>query len=116
VKQYIDSHQEKFLLQFLGHDALLLEYQTLIQDIGNPIHVFPFYNNTIILGDYTVDFSVLNIVDHSLKVWAVIVRAGPAVIHVLAYHMKVIVPCVGLKHGALRLDTRAFPLLLIVAA
>ena len=38
MKQYIDSHQEKFLLQFLGHDALLLEYQTLIQDTGNPIH------------------------------------------------------------------------------
>ena len=69
-----------------------------------------------ILGDYAVDFPVLDVVDHPLKTGAVIVCAGPAVVHVLAYHMKAMVPRVGLKHGALRLDADALPLLLIVMA
>lgn len=35
---YIKNNQEKFLLQFQKNDALLAEYQTLIQDVGSPIH------------------------------------------------------------------------------
>ena len=35
---YVKSNQEKFLLQFLKNDALLSEYQALMQDTGNPIH------------------------------------------------------------------------------
>ena len=36
--QYIKNNQEKFLLQFLKKDALLAEYQALMQDTGNPVH------------------------------------------------------------------------------
>ena len=36
--QYIKNNQEKFLLQFLKSDALLAEYQALMQDTGSPIH------------------------------------------------------------------------------
>ena len=38
AEQYIQSHQEDFLLQFLKRDALLAEYQALAQDTENPIH------------------------------------------------------------------------------
>ena len=36
--QHIKINQEKFLLQFLKDDALLEEYQALMQDTENPIH------------------------------------------------------------------------------
>ena len=35
---HIKSNQETFLLQFLKTDALLAEYQALVQDTGSPIH------------------------------------------------------------------------------
>jgi len=35
---HIKTNQEKFLLQFLKNDALLTEYQSLLQDTGSPIH------------------------------------------------------------------------------
>lgn len=38
AEQYIKDNQEKFLLQFLKNDALLAEYQALVQDTGNPLH------------------------------------------------------------------------------
>ena len=38
AEQHIKNNQEKFLLQFLKNDALLAEYQALMQDTGNPIH------------------------------------------------------------------------------
>ena len=38
AEQYIKTNQEKFLLQFLKNDALLAEYQALIQDPNNPLH------------------------------------------------------------------------------
>ena len=38
AEQYIKINQEKFLLQFLKNDALLAEYQALIQDLNNPLH------------------------------------------------------------------------------
>ena len=38
AEQYIKTNQEKFLLQFLRNDALLAEYQALIQDLNNPLH------------------------------------------------------------------------------
>lgn len=38
AEQYIKNQQEKFLLQFLKNEALMTEYQTLIQDTDNPIH------------------------------------------------------------------------------
>lgn len=38
AEMYIKTNQEKFLLQLLENDALLLEYQALMQDAGNPIH------------------------------------------------------------------------------
>ena len=38
AEQYIKINQEKFLLQFLKNDALLAEYQALMQDTGSPIH------------------------------------------------------------------------------
>lgn len=38
AEQYIKINQEKFLLQFLKDDALLAEYQALMQDTENPIH------------------------------------------------------------------------------
>ena len=38
AEQYIKINQEKFLLQFLKNDALLAEYQALIQDPNNPLH------------------------------------------------------------------------------
>ena len=38
AEQYIKNNQEKFLLQFLKTDALLAEYQALMQDTDNPIH------------------------------------------------------------------------------
>ena len=36
--QHIKANQEEFLLQFLKNDALLAEYQALIQDTDNPLH------------------------------------------------------------------------------
>lgn len=36
--QHIKSRSETFLLQFMKNDALLAEYQTLVQDIGSPLH------------------------------------------------------------------------------
>ena len=38
AEQYMKINQEKFLLQFLENEALLAEYQTLVQDTGSPIH------------------------------------------------------------------------------
>lgn len=38
AETYIKKNQEKFLLQFLESDALLAEYQALVQDTANPIH------------------------------------------------------------------------------
>lgn len=38
AEQYIKSHQEEFLVDFLQKEALLAEYQALIQDAGSPIH------------------------------------------------------------------------------
>ena len=38
AEQYIKGHQEDFLLQFLKNDALLAEYQELVQNTSNPIH------------------------------------------------------------------------------
>ena len=36
--QYIKVNQEKFLLQFLKNDALLAEYQALVQNPDSPLH------------------------------------------------------------------------------
>lgn len=36
--RYIENRQETILLAFLKNDALLAEYQTLVQDAGNQIH------------------------------------------------------------------------------
>lgn len=38
ARRYIKINQEKFLLQFLENDALLTEYQALVQDTGSAIH------------------------------------------------------------------------------
>ena len=38
AEKYIKANQEKFLIEFLENDALLAEYQALIQDTGNPMH------------------------------------------------------------------------------
>ena len=38
AEQYIEKNQNEFLLQFLKNDALLAEYQTLIQDTDDPAH------------------------------------------------------------------------------
>ena len=38
AEQYIKDYQESFLLQFLENDALLAEYQALMQDDENPVH------------------------------------------------------------------------------
>ena len=38
AEKYIKTNQEKILLEFMENDALLAEYQALIQDTGNPIH------------------------------------------------------------------------------
>ena len=38
AEKHIETNQEKFLIEFLKNDALLAEYQALIQDTGNPIH------------------------------------------------------------------------------
>lgn len=38
AEQYIKINQEKFLLQFLENDALLTEYQALVQDSGSPYY------------------------------------------------------------------------------
>lgn len=38
AEQYIKSHQEVFLLEFLKNDALLDAYHALMQDVDNPIH------------------------------------------------------------------------------
>ena len=38
AEQHIKNNQERFLLQFLKNDALLVEYQALMLDAGNPIH------------------------------------------------------------------------------
>lgn len=38
AEQYIKANGERFLLQFLRNDALLEQYQALMQDTGNPIH------------------------------------------------------------------------------
>ena len=38
AEKHIKANQEKFLLEFLENDALLAEYQALIQDTGKPIH------------------------------------------------------------------------------
>lgn len=36
--QHIKSRSETFLLQFMKNDALLTEYQALVQDTGSPLH------------------------------------------------------------------------------
>ncbi len=38
AEQYIKTHQEEILVHFLEDDALLAEYQALIEDAGNPVH------------------------------------------------------------------------------
>ena len=38
AEQYMKINQEKFLLQFLENDALLTEYQALVQDTGSPYY------------------------------------------------------------------------------
>lgn len=38
AKQYIKENQEDFLKQFLENDALIAEYQALMQDTSNPLH------------------------------------------------------------------------------
>ena len=38
AEMYIKSNSEKLLQQFLESDALLAEYQALVQDTGSPIH------------------------------------------------------------------------------
>lgn len=38
AERYIKDYQEEFLLQFLKKDALLAEYQALVQDTSNPLH------------------------------------------------------------------------------
>ena len=38
AEQHIKCHQEEFLLGFLENDALLEAYQSLMQDIENPLH------------------------------------------------------------------------------
>jgi hypothetical protein len=38
AEMYIKSNSEKLLQQFLENDALLAEYQALVQDTGSPIH------------------------------------------------------------------------------
>ena len=38
AEQYIKDNQEDFLLHFLRNDALMAEWNALMQDTGNPIH------------------------------------------------------------------------------
>lgn len=38
AENYISSHQQELLAQFLENDALLVKYQALVQDSGSPIH------------------------------------------------------------------------------
>lgn len=38
AERYLQDNQEAFLLQFLKNDALMAEYQTLVQDTANPLH------------------------------------------------------------------------------
>ncbi len=38
AEQHIEQHQESFLMDFLERDALLTEYQLLMQDTENPLH------------------------------------------------------------------------------
>lgn len=38
AEKYINTNQEKILLEFLENDALLAEYQTLMEDTGDPVH------------------------------------------------------------------------------
>ena len=38
AEKYIETNQEDFLIEFLENDALLAEYQALIEDTDNPIH------------------------------------------------------------------------------
>ena len=38
AEQHIEDHQESFLMEFLEKDALLREYQLLMQDTENPLH------------------------------------------------------------------------------
>ena len=38
AEKYIDTNQEKLLIDFLENDALLAEYQALMEDTGNPVH------------------------------------------------------------------------------
>ena len=38
AEQYIEINQKRFFLQFLRNDALLAEYQTLVNNTGSPIH------------------------------------------------------------------------------
>ena len=38
AEKYIETNQEKILIEFLENDALLAEYQALIQDTCSPIH------------------------------------------------------------------------------
>lgn len=38
TERYLQDNQEAFLLQFLKNDALMAEYQALVQDAANPLH------------------------------------------------------------------------------
>ena len=38
AEEYVKANQERFLMQFLENDALLSEYQALMQDTDDPVH------------------------------------------------------------------------------
>ena len=63
-----------------------------------------------VLGDYAVDLSIFDIIDHPLEGGAVIVRSGPSVIHVFAYYVQAMGFGIVLKHNALGLDAAALAL------
>lgn len=57
--QYIERRQEAILLAFLKNDALLAEYQALVQDAGSPIHRMKAITDAVRLcGGKTVTVTV----------------------------------------------------------
>ena len=63
-----------------------------------------------ILGDDHINFARFDVVQHTVKIWTVEIKAAPSVVHIHLHHQKIMLFGVLGQHGLLRPDTLAVPL------
>lgn len=62
-----------------------------------------------VLGNHHVYDSIVNVRQHPLKVRAVVVQAGIAVVHIKTVDEEALLPAIGFQNGFLRLDAGTVP-------